>query len=310
MKKVLLIIFYFSLIIFAIGCSSNGSNKESGKVINENEAILELETIILNMKKIYETSESTVGSASIVYDSSFIKMIDNVKNDKNNFYLLNYVNKEKYLCGYVPTSVIKQISDFIYFADHINIISRFKTRLLTNKIQFVFEDIIWEVYDNIDDIQDIKEGYELYFSYRINEVEFINDIFNKSINKKIIHYNEIKIHKQDDKFIINEINNLRDGKYLIYFKKIDFENNFIFNEVYTDLYLYRGVQSFYVREVKEINNKLILVEEDESISIKYKFFESEFEEIIIEYEKTTIGDVKLLLNFEEYMKLVIKLIKN
>ena len=151
----------------------------------------------------------------ITFDFSLEDKINEIKDGRKNQYLIKYIHKEKFYCGYIDEYISKQIEDKLWIKED-NLLYSFKKFLFNNEIEFKFEDIKWIEYNNINDALYKSENYNLQFIFKFNDVELIEDIYGNKINQIISDIIPIDFLVYNDRVKISDYNQLDEGDYFLY----------------------------------------------------------------------------------------------
>ena len=300
MKRVLIMFIMLVTAFVLVGCDGEENNQGISNNLLSNEILL-LENEYNN--------ENIINLEFTLEDK-----ITALKEKRKNFYLIDYIQKEKYYCGYIPENVKKQVDEKIWVIGD-NILNSFKNFISNNEIDFKFDDIKWIEYDNINDVSCNlgNENYMLQFIYKINEVIFIEDINDNMINKTVLEFIFINFSIQEDKLILSDFEELDEGKYLLYGIKLDNFENINFNKFILGSMNNDKKYMYILQKISENNLIYDFIEYNQNdvelnlFELKYGTYKNKFETIIEKKEninKNTLG----YWNFEEYKKIIIEII--
>ena len=293
MKKLFVVFMSLMFIMCLAGC-----NQEVGNEKMKNVGLLQ-----------NEYNEETV----ITLDYLLEDKIDKIKEGTKNEYLINYIYKEKYCCGYINEELNKEIKDIMWIKGD-NILYSFKTLLNNNKIDFEFDDIKWIEYNNVEDILYKHENYSLQFIFKFNDVQFIEDIFKNTINRTVPHIISVDFSVYENQVNILKFKQLEEGKYLLYGNNLKNYNDISFNLFIAQ----KDISTKYEQYIlKKISNENLIIDciqfnENENVidifKYKYGIYENDFENIIMKKNENG-GSIFGYWNYEDYNSLIIKIIE-
>ena len=296
MKKLFILLGVILLSIFCVGCDKN------------EEVVNELSKEELNyLKQIYYNDEESQDWPEV---DRLKDQVDSAKNHEGDFYIIDYINQEKYICGYVPEKIKKIITNQeIHFSDNVFVQIRYSLQL--ENIQFDFCDIKWKSYEKNEKIlYSIENNYKLTFVIKENSVNVSEDINNNKINIPIKHFIIVNFQKDGKYVTVYEsiLNNshafsrqLENGKYLIYLTNDRISDGMTFNELVKDMLFYRNKENYCIK-IKEENNKLFLLEKSDIVEHKYRDLKEYFNITNIQNQDEIVFD------YEEYKNAIIELI--
>lgn len=289
MKKVFVVFMSLMFIMCLVGC-----NRKNDDSINNNISLLK-----------NEFKEDTL----ITFDFSLEDKINEIKDGRKNQYLIKYIHKEKFYCGYIDEYISKQIEDKLWIKED-NLLYSFKKFLFNNEIEFKFEDIKWIEYNNINDALYKSENYNLQFIFKFNDVELIEDIYGNKINQIISDIIPIDFLVYDDRVKISDYNQLDEGNYFLYGNNFNSFEDVSFNRFITRKYLSNEYQHYILQKINYDDLIIDCIEYDDNgtlidmLSLKYGIYKKDFENLI--KEKKEQGKFVLAYwDYESYKNLFV-----
>jgi hypothetical protein len=305
MKRLFLSFMSLMLIICLAGCDINNDDLTKKQIIDL-------------LKNEYDNEYDNDNETYIYLDYSLEEKIPLIKEKKKNLYLIDYNYKDRYYCGYISETINKQIEGkrwIIFDEDHV--LNSFKNLLYNNEISFKFEDIKWIEYNDANDILYQNENYYLKFIFKINEVTFIEDIYENIINQIIPDFIHICFSIQENKVVLLEYEleyeQLEAGKYFLYGNNTDNFENITFNKFLPKKF--RPIK-FSQDIVQKINDENLIKDyvgwngKDSNFNlfdIKYGIYKINFESKILKEE--VVDDATLAYwEYEDYKNLFIEIL--
>lgn len=245
----------------------------------------------------------------ITFDFSLEDKINEIKDGRKNQYLIKYIHKEKFYCGYIDEYISKQIEDKLWIKED-NLLYSFKKFLFNNEIEFKFEDIKWIEYNNINDALYKSENYNLQFIFKFNDVELIEDIYGNKINQIISDIIPIDFLVYNDRVKISDYNQLDEGDYFLYGNNFNSFEDVSFNRFITRKYLSTEYQHYILQKINYDDLIIDCIEYDDNgtlidmFSLKYGIYKKDFENSIKE-KKEQGKFVFAYWDYESYKNLFI-----
>lgn len=314
MKKILNLLICFINCIFLYGCTLNNIKPSDIGIIESEKNQLE---------KFYGIEFE---SSDVYYDFEFKlddKLSANLYNANKLLYLIDYGMSEKYYCGYIPQNIINQVEEYrnnnTSFYDKNKGTTKINNFLAITKlcnIDFAFDDIVWKVVENKDEITySYENNYNLYFIYKGVKVNVIEDIYGNKINKELTNYIRVaQMITSDEIIYLDDFEELPKGQNLVYCGNIEIYNkNNLFNEINIEsiLYSYReGYRNNIYNKVELLEDKLVIIEKyqedkfDEFMQSKYGELISRIEELVVEENKTEDGYIEIKIDYNEYKNFI------
>lgn len=314
MKKLFIVLICFINCVFLYGCTLNNIKPSDIGIIESEKNQLE---------KFYGIEFE---SSNVYYDYEFKlddKLRDNLYNANKLLYLIDYGMSEKYYCGYIPQNIINQVEEYrnnnALFYDKNKGTTKINNFLEIAKlfnIDFAFDDIVWKVVENKDEITySYENNYNLYFIYKGVKVNVIEDIYGNKINKELTNYIRVaKMITSDEIIYLDDFEELPKGQNLVYCGNIEIYNkNNLFNEINIEsiLYSYReGYRNNIYNKVELLEDKLVIIEKyqedkfDEFMQSKYGELISRIEELVVEENKTEDGYIEIKIDYNEYKNFI------
>lgn len=258
--------------------------------------------------------------------------VELIKDDNVSMYEINYqVDNPYYICGYVPCTNQEIL---IYYRNIMKLYQHhvlkydvaldiFKQSIEKEYPQFLidnnfdFDSIEWIKYNDIENINEIKDDLGLVFIYKVSYVLVKTDkLDNTMINKELKCYSECDIIVEED-LLLKDNEFLTEGLYIIFGNKNILQSN---KSSFNDFYSYTKDEysefQTYIRIIEE-NDNFYLIEQTNKISTKgekidilldkYSVYKEHFESCIIETNQQgdnlfAIYDVEKYINIFKTIK--------
>lgn len=237
------------------------TNKEQVENIDEktqvNKDKLTIEEVKL-LNALYESDEQD--GDFLLYNTSFEDRVRNIEEKKESVYLINYnSNESKYICGYIDVKIneLLKAEPFLIFPDETNYLRKIKMKLDNMGIEFNFNDILWEVYKDVNDIKTQYDlNYILAFVFKENIISVVDDLLDECVGKRFIDFVGMPKNIKEKNIKDYEVES---GDYLVFSKKIS-EDKMNIGNILQKSFMQKSISQFFVKKINSDNQFYILKE--------------------------------------------------